>query len=211
MIKPVDTDELIARIRMIMKRTRQVLDSNPLTKLPGNPSIQANIERRLSRKEKFAVLYLDLNNFKAFNDIYGFEAGDKVIKSAATLIVNRTKNSEGGEAFIGHIGGDDFISVCSYDSAEEISRSIIRDFDAIAPSFYSEEDRTRGYIVTEDRLGKMQKFPLISISIGIVHNKDKDLTSFTQISEIGSELKHRAKQEGGSAYIVDRRKTGVPL
>ncbi|MDD4003977.1 MAG: response regulator [Elusimicrobiaceae bacterium] len=206
MIKPVDTDELIARIRMILKRTRQVLDSNPLTKLPGNPSIQAHVERRLTRKEQFAVLYLDLDNFKAFNDIYGFDAGDKVIQAAATLIVTHTKKSEGGDGFIGHIGGDDFIAACSLDKAEEIARNIIRDFDAIAPSFYSEADRARGYIVTEDRLGKQQRFPLISISIGIAHNRERELTSFTQISEIGSELKHRAKQETGSKYIIDRRK-----
>ena len=206
MIKPVDTDELVARIRMILKRTKQVLDANPLTRLPGNPSIQAALEKKMIRHEKFAVLYLDLNHFKAFNDVYGFEAGDKIIRSTADLVVNRIRKSESSEGFIGHIGGDDFIAISSIEKAEEIAKNIIRDFDAIAPSFYNVEDRYRGYIVTEDRQGVTQHFPLISISIGIVHNKERELTSFTQISEIGTELKHHAKQNGGSCYVMDRRK-----
>ena len=206
LIKPVDADELVARIRMILKRNRQVLDTNPLSRLPGNPSIQARVEREIAKGAEFAVLYLDLNNFKAYNDIYGFEAGDRVIKATANLLVKLTIQNENSQDFIGHIGGDDFIVVTEYARAEELAKRILHGFDEIAPSFYSKSDRERGHIVATDRQGNIKKFPFISIAIGIVHNSGRPLHSFAQVSNIGSELKKGAKAGAGSHYIVDRRK-----
>ncbi len=206
LIKPVDADELVARIRMILKRNKQVLDTNPLSRLPGNPSIQARVEREIQKGGKFAVLYLDLNNFKAYNDTYGFEAGDRVIKATANLLVKLTIQNETSEDFIGHIGGDDFIVVTEYGRAEELARRIVAGFDEIAPSFYSKADRERGHIVAADRQGNIRKFPFLSIAIGIVHNAARPLTSFAQVSNIGTELKKGAKASDKSHYIVDRRK-----
>jgi len=206
LIKPVDTDELIARIRMVLKRNKQVLDTNPLSKLPGNPSIQARVERIIQAREKFAVLYLDLNNFKAYNDIYGFEAGDRVIKTTANILVKISMPSGDSDDFIGHIGGDDYIIVTRYERAEELAKKIISAFNEISPSFYNKEDRERGYIVSTDRQGNIKKFFFLSISIGIVHNKLRDLTSYAQISNIGSELKKAAKNSSASAYVLDKRK-----
>ncbi|MFA5937621.1 MAG: response regulator, partial [Candidatus Paceibacterota bacterium] len=205
LIKPVDADELVARIRMILRRTKQVLDTNPLTRLPGNPSIQARIEREIARGVPFAVLYVDLNQFKAFNDAYGFDAGDKVLKAAANILVNQTRQCDRENGFVGHIGGDDFIVVCSFDRAEELSKRIIADFDAIVPSFYNADDRRRGFIMSTDRMGKAQQFAFLSVAVGLVHNTIKKLTSLGQISQIGSELKHAAKCSPKSAYVVDRR------
>lgn len=206
LIKPVDADELVARIRMILKRNRQVLDTNPLSKLPGNPSIQARVEREIQRGKEFAVLYLDLNNFKAYNDTYGFEAGDRVLKATANLLVKLTIQNENSEDFIGHIGGDDFIVVTDYERAEPLAHNIASAFDEIAPSFYSKADRDRGHIVSTDRQGNIKKFPFLSISIGIVQNKTRPLHSFAQVSNIGTELKKGAKAAEKSHYIVDRRK-----
>lgn len=206
LIKPMDTDELIARIRMILKRNKLVLDANPLSKLPGNPSIQARVEREIRRGGEFAVLYLDLNNFKAYNDIYGFEAGDRVIKSTANLLAKLTIHNENSRDFIGHIGGDDFIIVTDFDRAEALAGRIVAAFDEIAPSFYSPEDRARGHIVSTDRQSNIRKFPFISIAIGVVHNKLRPLLSFAQISNIGTELKKGAKAAEKSAYILDKRK-----
>jgi diguanylate cyclase (GGDEF)-like protein len=205
LIKPVDADELVARIRMILRRTKQVLDANPLTRLPGNPSIQARIEREIGRGVQFAVLYVDLNQFKAFNDAYGFEAGDKVIKATANILVSQTRQCDRESGFIGHIGGDDFIVVTSFEQAEGLAQRIIADFDAITPSFYSAVDRERGYIVSTDRQGNVQQFPFLSVAIGVVHNRNKKLSSLAQISQIGSELKHLAKQNVKSSYVMDRR------
>ena len=207
LIKPVDADELVARIRMILKRNKQVLDTNPLSKLPGNPSIQARVEREIQKGGTFAVLYLDLNNFKAYNDIYGFESGDRILKATANLLVKLTIQNENSEDFIGHIGGDDFIVVTSYERSEELAKRIVSSFDEIAPSFYSKADRERGHIVATDRQGNIQKFPFLSIAIGIVHNSTRPLQSFAHVSNIGTELKKGAKAASNkSHYIVDRRK-----
>ncbi len=206
LIKPVDADELIARIRMVLKRNKQVLDTNPLSKLPGNPSIQARVEREIQKNSDFAVLYIDLDNFKAFNDSYGFEAGDRVIKTTANLLVKLTIQNENSEDFIGHIGGDDFIVVTTFDKAEPLAKSVIAAFNEIAPSFYSKEDRERGCIVSTDRQGNIKKFPFITISIGVVHNRLRPLVSFAQVSNIGTELKKFAKAGAGGNYTIDRRK-----
>lgn len=206
LIKPVDTDELIARIRMILKRNKLVLDTNPLSKLPGNPSIQARVEREIQKGAAFAVLYLDLNNFKAYNDSYGFEPGDRVIKATANLLVKLTIQNESSQDFIGHIGGDDFIIVTTFEKSEELAQRILTGFDEIAPSFYKKADRERGHIVSTDRQGNIKQFSFLSLSIGIVHNGIRPLTSFAQVSNIGTELKKAAKNSAKSAYIVDRRK-----
>ncbi len=206
LIKPVDTDELIARIRMILKRNKQVLDTNPLSKLPGNPSIQARVEREIQKGGEFAVLYLDLDNFKAYNDNYGFEAGDRVIKATANLLVKLTIQNEQSQDFIGHIGGDDFIVITAFDKSEELAKRITSAFDEISPSFYSKADRERGSIVSTDRQGNIKKFALLSISIGIVHNHTRPLHSFAQVSNIGTELKKAAKAANKSHYTVDRRR-----
>ena len=203
--KPVDIRELLARIRMILKRTRQGLDANPLTRLPGNLSIESHIERALVEKRPLAVLYVDLNQFKAYNDGYGYDAGDRVIKTLARVMVDQVR--AGGDAdFIGHIGGDDFIALSTPDRMESAAKKICADFDAVVPSFYSEEDRARGSIVAKDRQGNTREFPLLSVSVGICHNRERPLLNFAHVATLGAELKKAAKAKPGSSYVVDRRR-----
>lgn len=202
--KPADEDEIVARVKLLLKRSQQKMDSNPLTHLPGNPSIQARIEREIATGKPFAVLYCDLNNFKSFNDKYGFEAGDRVLKATADTIVAAAKQDP--NSFVGHIGGDDFIVVSSFEKAEGIAKEIAAQIDKIAPTFYSPEDQAQGYMVSTNRKGEVEKFPFLAMGIGVVHNTKKPLTSFAQVSNIGSELKCLAKQhEKGSFYMLDRR------
>ncbi len=201
--KPADADEVVARVKLLLKRNQQKMDSNPLTRLPGNPSIQARIEQEINSKRKFAVLYCDLNNFKAFNDKYGFGKGDEVLLAASHLIVDAAK--EDPTAFVGHIGGDDFIAVCGLDHAETIAQHIVNGMNQLAPGFYDETDRSQGYMLSVNRKGETEKFNFLSIGIGIVHNTLRELTSFAQVSNIGSELKCLAKKHEGSYYAVDRR------
>lgn len=202
--KPADEDEIVARVKLLLKRSQQKMDSNPLTHLPGNPSIQARVEREIATGKPFAVLYCDLNNFKSFNDKYGFEAGDRALKAASDIIVQAAKKDP--NSFVGHIGGDDFIAVCAFDKAEKIAQEIATQMDKIAPSFYSPEDQAQGYMVSTNRKGETEQFPFLAMGIGIVHNTKRPLTSFAQVSGIGSELKCLAKQhEKGSFYILDRR------
>ncbi|MDD5657784.1 MAG: response regulator [Elusimicrobia bacterium] len=204
--KSVDIRELLARIRMILKRTRQGLDANPLTRLPGNLSIESRIEEAIAAGRPLAVLYVDIDQFKSYNDAYGYEAGDRVIRRLAQILVQATRQSPGPPDFVGHIGGDDFIVITEPARMEAAARRIIAEFDAAVPSFYKEEDRARGRIVSTDRQGAIREFPLLSVSIGICHNALKRLDSLAQVSQLGTELKKAAKATAGSKYLLDRRK-----
>ena len=201
--KPADADEVVARVKLLLKRNKQKMDSNPLTKLPGNPSIQARIEQEIKSGRKFAVLYCDLNNFKAFNDKYGFGEGDKVLLATANILVRSAQQDP--TSFVGNIGGDDFIIVCGLEHAENMAQQIVTEVTEMAPTFYNEDDKNQGYMVSVNRRGETEKFNFLSIGIGIVHNSLKDLTSFAQVSNIGSELKCLAKKHESSYYAIDRR------
>jgi len=205
-VKPFEPKELTARIRMVLRRTKRDLEANPLTRLPGNVSILNELTRRLEGKALFAVCYIDLDKFKAYNDKYGFEHGDDVIRETARILIQTTHELGNADDFIGHIGGDDFVIVTTTDVMDKICKRIISDFDDTAPSFYNETDRKNGYIIALDRQGKEQKIPLLSVSIGVVTNEFRKIEHVAQIGEIGAELKSYAKSLEKSNYVKDQRK-----
>ena len=205
-VKPFEPKELLARIRMVLRRTERDLEANPLTKLPGNVSILNELSRRLETKSLFAVCYIDLDKFKSYNDKYGFEHGDEVIRETARILLDTAQRVGNPEDFIGHIGGDDFVIVTTTQIADRICKKIIADFENKAPAFYNETDRKKGYIVAFDRKGKEQKVPLLSVSIGVVTNEFRKLDHVAQIGEIGAELKGYAKSLERSNYVKDQRK-----
>ncbi len=206
-VKPFDPQELVARIKMIMRRSMRDLDANPLSRLPGNVTIMSEFEAAISSGKNFAVCYLDLDKFKAFNDTYGFEHGDEVIRETARIILNAVQETGNRDDFVGHIGGDDYVLLTTLDLAEQISKKIIEDFDKISPTFYNQEDRARGYTLDKDRQGHEMQIPLLSISIGIVTNEYRKISHVAEIGEIGAELKKRAKALSRSNYVRDSRKT----
>jgi diguanylate cyclase (GGDEF)-like protein len=206
-VKPFEPKELLARIRMILRRTERDLEANPLTRLPGNVSILNELSRRLENKSKFAACYVDLDKFKAYNDKYGFEHGDEVIRETARILIRATQQSGNPDDFIGHIGGDDFVVITTPNVVDNICKAIIADFDKTSPTFYNETDRKKGYIIARDRKNKEQKIPLISVSIGVVTNESRKIEHVAQISEIGAELKSLAKSLEKSNYIKDKRKS----
>lgn len=204
--KPLELPELIARVRMVLRRTRQGLDANPLTKLPGNTTIQSRIEAAIAAGGPLAVVYADLNSFKAYNDAYGYEAGDRVIKETARVLLESVRDAGDARAdFLGHIGGDDFIVVTLPERADALSREIVRRFDALAPSFYKDADRARGKLRSVDRQGNEVEFPFLSIALGVCHNQLRPLTSYAEVAALGAELKKVAKRGPGSTYFIDRR------
>lgn len=207
MVKPFEPQELLARIKMIIRRSERDLEANPLTRLPGNISIINELQERIDSKQHFAVCYLDLDKFKAYNDKYGFERGDHVIKETARIIIKSLKQTRNKSDFIGHIGGDDFVVVTTVDAVEKLCKTIIEEFDSMVSSFYNEQDRAAGFIVAPDRQGTLQNIPLLSISIGIVSNEKRAITHVAQIGEIGAELKSYAKSLKGSKYVTDKRQT----
>jgi len=205
-VKPFEPKELMARIRMALRRAERDLEANPLTRLPGNISILNELSRQLESKLKFAVCYIDLDKFKAYNDTYGFEHGDEVIRETARILIRQTQKIGNPDDFIGHIGGDDFVVVTTLDKMDDICKNIIADFEKTAPLFYSETDRKKGYIIAKDRKGELQKTPLLSVSIGVVTNEIRNIEHVAQISEIGAELKQQVKRLERSNYLVDKRK-----
>lgn len=205
-VKPFEPQELLARIKMILRRTERDLEANPLTHLPGNVSIINELQNRLESKKIFAVGYLDLDKFKSYNDKYGFEHGDTVIKETARIIIRAVGQTGNSDDFIGHIGGDDFVFISSKEKVEGICKIIIKDFEQAAPKFYNDEDRQKGFIIGKDRQGKEQKIPLLSVSMGVVTNENRQIQHVAEIAEIGAELKEFAKRLEKSNYIIDKRK-----
>ncbi len=207
MKKPFDPIELKARLIMNLRRAERDQNSNPLTKLPGNAIINRTIMARV--QHPIALLYADLDNFKAYNDKYGFNLGDTIIKHTAQTLSFAVKNYGNPSDFLGHIGGDDFIIISTPDKSETMAQHICEEFDKTAPKFYSQEDQDRKKIVAYDRLGTLREFPLVSLSIAIVTNEKKELTSTPQIAQLAAELKHYAKTKPSgtlaSNYVKDRR------
>jgi diguanylate cyclase (GGDEF)-like protein len=206
-VKPFDNEELLARVAGVLRRAEYMKSQSPLTGLPGNVRIEDEIQARVDLRQPFAVLYLDLDNFKAFSDRYGFVRGDEALRATGHLILEAAKEVAGAGTFIGHIGGDDFVVVCDPDRAEGVAREVIARFDRLSPTLYDEEDRIRGAVEAEDRQGRLRRFPLLSISIGIATTESRTFGHRAEAVEIATELKNFAKREPGSRYAVDRRRT----
>ena len=203
---PIDEQYLYFTIINVLKLLYINRRVSPLTGLPGNVQIQAEIKKRFLNKEKFSMLYFDLDNFKAYNDVYGFMKGDEIIKFTAKVILKNVHTEEYEDSFVGHIGGDDFIAIVSKKDTENICQSIIADFDINVQRYYNEEDITKGYIEVANRRGIIEQFPLTSISIGVVEVENGKFQNVLEIAEAGASVKHLAKTIQGSTYVIDRRK-----
>lgn len=204
--KPVDQDYLYYTIKNLMRLMYTNRRVSPLTGLPGNVQIHAELKKRLFNKEYFGVLYLDLDNFKAYNDVYGFIKGDEIIKFTARTIVKNVHALKNNDCFVGHIGGDDFVAIISKTNYDEICQNIINEFDSEILNYFTEEDRKRGYIEVANRRGILEDFPLTAISIGVVDVEPDRFDNILEIGEVGAQVKHLAKTILGSSYVIDRRK-----
>ena len=204
--KPVDEEYLYYTVKNLNRLLAINRRISPLTGLPGNVQIHAELKKRLSKKEAFCVLYLDLDNFKAYNDVYGFLKGDQIIEFTAEVIVKEIHNSQLQDAFIGHIGGDDFVAIIAGLNCEKLCQNILARFDANVTKYFTDEDLERGYIEVPNRKGVIEQFPLTSLSIGVVVADANRFHNILEIGEIGAQVKHAAKSVMGSSYAVDRRK-----
>ncbi|GFM35684.1 GGDEF domain-containing protein [Desulfovibrio psychrotolerans] len=202
---PFEPEEFRARVELTLNRMSRSLDANPLTRLPGNTTIIQFIREHIERRRDFALGYADLDNFKAFNDKYGFARGDEALMMTARIIVNTVRRFPGPPSFVGHVGGDDFVFALPLHCVEEACRQLVSSFDAIVPSLYDEKDRECGCILSTDRQGRPQSFPLMGISIAVVCNRNGSLTHYGQVSAIAMQLKKKAKEDPGSVYVIDQR------
>lgn len=211
MIKPFDPVELIARVKSALRRSREMRAINPLTQLPGNVQIQEEVSTRLAGGGPFALMYIDLNDFKAFNDHYGFARGDEMIKLLAKCAGKAVTDGGGREAFLGHIGGDDFVAIVPADQAEAAATDLIDRWEQEVRSLYDEKDLSRGFIEVIDRRKELHRYPFTPVAIGIATNTHRPITTHWEASEIASEMKLFAKSQGTSAYSIDRRREGDAL
>lgn len=203
---PIDRDYLYHTVKNIIRLMQTNRRVSPLTGLPGNVQIQVELKKRLLRKKEFAVLYLDLDNFKEYNDIYGFVKGDEIIQYTAKTIMRVVHDYDTQDAFMGHIGGDDFVAVMSGADYESVCRDILANFDAGISEYFTPEDLERGYLEVANRKGIIEQFPLTSLSIGVVRVEPGEYDNILEIGEVGAQVKHLAKTQTGSAYVINRRK-----
>jgi diguanylate cyclase (GGDEF)-like protein len=205
-LKPFDPMELVARVRSTLRRTREMRAVSPLTGLPGNIQIEDEIRHRHQEGEALAVCYADLDNFKGYNDRYGFLQGDRAIIYTAETLREVAESFPG--SFLGHVGGDDFVLVVGAEEAEAACQKAIERFDEGAHSLYEPEDAVRGYIEVEDRRGRMMRYPILSLSIGVGLN-DETVHEYREIVDTATEMKSFAKRQAGSVYALDRRMGGA--
>ena len=195
------------RLRMALRRAERDVSVHPTTLLPGTVQIERDIGERLRSGEKFAVCYADLDHFKEFNDRYGYNNGDRVILILSRILRDVVR-AYSPAAFVGHIGGDDFIFNAPLEDFRICCEEVIAVFSELIPLHYAVEDRARGFFIGKDRRGEEYEVPLMTLSIGVVSNEHRTFVHTAQISELATEMKAYAKTFSGSIYVVDRRHGG---
>ena len=203
--KPVDAEYLYYTIKNLNRLLNINRRISALTGLPGNVQIHAELKKRIANKGEFSVLYLDLDNFKTYNDVYGFLRGDEIIEFTANIILKCIHEIFPEGSFVGHIGGDDFIAIVPSVEIDEVCQSILATFDRDVERFFTDDDLERGYIEVANRKGVLEQFPLTSLSIGVVIGEKGRFSNILEIGEIGAQVKHVAKSIMGSSYAIDRR------
>ena len=205
--KPVDEEYLYHTIKNLGRLLSINRTISPLTGLPGNVQIHAELKKRLTKREEFAVLYVDLDNFKSYNDIYGFLKGDQIIQFTADVILSGIHQFFSEGTFVGHIGGDDFIAITPYNNKlENLCQTMVATFDKGIKRFFTEADQEKGYLEVENRKGVMEQFPLTSVSVGVLVAEKGRFANILEIGEVSTQVKHLAKSIPGSSYAIDRRK-----
>lgn len=210
LIKPFNPLVLQLRVALNIARSRQRVEANALTHLPGNATIERTVLEKIERKEKFSVLYIDINHFKSFNDRYGFEKGDDALRHTAKILLETAEDiSPEAPCFVGHIGGDDFIVICKPEFEESYARKFIAEFDRQLCTYYSEADRKRGHVRVKSRQGKQATFPLMSCSVAACNNLYREYKSLGEIAHDAAEVKSFLKSQSGSHYLRDRRSSPI--
>jgi diguanylate cyclase (GGDEF)-like protein len=205
MVKPFSITELRTRVSSIYLRQRVARDMNPLTRLPGNLVIKREIENRIATGAPFAVCYIDLDHFKAFNDSRGFDCGDQAITLCAELLRRYAAKDLGKDVFIGHVGGDDYVVLMDPADVRGFAEELHIGFAAGIAKFYTPEELAKGLVLVENRRGQKEEVPLLSMSIGVLMSQKGGLDDLRKIASVSAEVKKMAKQIPGNSLFVDRR------
>jgi len=201
----VNPNEVRRRVKYYVERTKYCIQASPLTGLPGNIAVEYELRDRIDKQLTFGVAYIDIDQFKSYNDTYSWHKGDNVIRDTAKIITQAIEIYDGDDIFLGHLGGDDFIAIMPLDNIKVFAEKIIQDFDRMILGAYEQAERNRGYVIHRDRQGNMYCFPLLSISVAICTNENMTFVHSGQVSQIGLEIKEYLKTLLGSNYLIDRR------
>jgi diguanylate cyclase (GGDEF)-like protein len=193
--------------RRLKRLEEMYLDASPLTHLPGGIAIENVLKKRIAAGESISFCLVDLDHFKAYNDKYGYAKGNHVIKATARLLEEAVNKKGCKNCYVGHIGGDDFVIITKPEFHRNISEYIIESFDKMIKKYYSKQDMKLGYISGMSRSGKKTKYPIMTITVAVVTNKNRPFKHYVQVGEKAAELKEYGKTLKGSKYVVDRRKS----
>ena len=204
-VKPFEPDILLARVRAALRRLSEMRSLSPLTGLPGTVLIEQEIRRLLEARHPFALLYVDLDHFKALNDTKGWDLGNQVILATAAIVEEAVTLFAGPDGFVGHIGGDDFVVLVPPAVAEQVAACICERFDREVRRFYEPDELERGAVETRDRRGEVVRYPIATVSIGIATTAVRSFADFGEVVTAATETKQAAKRHEGSWFTVDRR------
>lgn len=205
LVKPFDTAELMVRVRSTLRRAQEYREVSPLTGLPGNSRIVREITDRVNRGEPYAVCYIDIDRFKSVNDAYGFGRGDEFIAALARCLHRAVLDRAPG-AFLGHVGGDDFVVVCAPEQVQPITTQAVEEFERTADQLYDPVDAKRGYLELVDRRGNIQRPNLVTLSVGVAVSTSRPFADPGEVISVANEMKGVAKKHGGSYVAYDRRR-----
>lgn len=198
-------DLLLATVSIEVEKANE---TNPLTSLPGNKVINQKIHQLIGEQDFFAIIYLDLDNFKAFNDAYGFSSGDRMIEILADIM----KKVCGESSFLGHIGGDDFVIITRQSNVKELAEVIISDFKEEIRELYNETDWERGYIISQNRKGVTEQFPIAAISIAIITNQSNQYNCMKELTkQIVAAKKSKTDRGEFNCYSIESSKRNPVL
>lgn len=207
--KPYERDEMLLRVRNILNWSSSQREANPLTGLPGNVAIEREVVRRLAQPAPFLFLYLDIDNFKAYNDHYGYLRGDEAIRMLGRILVDVVLEHGDGSDFVGHVGGDDFVVITSPEAMSTVPQKIVDRFDREVADLFTPLDKKAGSIRVLNRRGEMEQFALMSLTIAAVLTSKYRIAHIGQLNDIASELKRYGKTQRGSIVVCERRGEGA--
>ncbi len=205
--KPFSMPELLMRVKNVLSWSQSQREANPLTGLPGNVSIERELTQRIDSKKPFAFIYSDIDNFKSFNDYYGYAKGDDVIRTMAKILTSAVAKVGNRDDFVGHVGGDDFVLMTTPDKADAIARMVIDMFDRNAEKLFDPEDLERGYLKIRRRSGEIMRVKSLGVTMAVVTNEKEPITHIGRVADIASELKRYGKSMTGSVVVRERRAT----
>ncbi len=207
-VRPLSVAELRTRASMLHLARWIAREAHPLTRLPAEPVVRARIAARLQNSESFAIAYVDIPNFKAFNESRGFDAGDEVLRMLAGTLIELADEDRDG-TFVGHTGGDDFVVLLVPEAIDRFGSKLLHVFEERMRRFYTPRELSEGTLEIVNRKAEIEKVPLLSLTIAVATTERPGLDDVRKVAHVATELTRAAKAHPGSRLFIDRRQSGL--